>query len=190
MESTFTEDDRIISSLSPAARSMRPRLVLKKAYMSRAVSATMAMSTYSTVAGLFRIVGLGTAYRDTLGAPCMMRRFTEYSAVMVRIPARSPWIFIFVCRNAVTQPHSRPATNAAARPRFGKPASVSIAAVHPPVTKEPSTVKSGESMTFTVMYSPKERTEKISPSSTARMITPVLIQLFLLLSGRQFFPSP
>ena len=127
-----------------------------------------------------RIVGAGLPpiYRLTVGVPCMMRRLIEYRAVMVRMPARSGWIFIFVCRNAVTHPQIAPATIERSRPRFGMPATVIMAQTAAPVTNDPSTVKSGESIMLTVMYSPKERTAKTRPSWIAFRSSVALINSF------------
>ena len=83
------------------------------------------------------------------------------------MPAKSGWIFIFVCKKAVIQPQRQPARKPAIKPRMGWPLIVNIAHTQPPVAKDPSTVKSGVFMTRKEIYSPKERTAKIKPSSAA-----------------------
>ena len=83
---------------------------------------------------------------------CMTRRLIEYSAVMVRIPARIPGIFIFVFKKPVINPQSIPPISEKINVRKGFiPLSVRMAEIAPPVANEPSTVRSGKSRIRKVM---------------------------------------
>ena len=76
----------------------------------------------------------------------MIRRFTEYRASWVRMPARIAGMPQAVWNRPVTRPASIPARNAASRATgMGAPAMVSIIKVAPPVAMVPSTVRSATS---------------------------------------------
>ncbi|MPM57637.1 hypothetical protein SDC9_104460 [bioreactor metagenome] len=79
----------------------------------------------------------------------MMRRLTEYSAIIVKIPANKAGIFSLVCRMPVTTPAKAPAMPATKMAVSGlKPLVNNAAATAAPNGKLPSTVKSAISRTL------------------------------------------
>ena len=91
----------------------------------------------------------------TLARP-MIRRFTEYRAICVRMPASSPLMRPFVCSKPVTTPAARPPATAIDVARAGgQPLMIPTAAIAPPVVKLPSTVRSGKSRMRKVRYTPR-----------------------------------
>ena len=61
---------------------------------------------------------VSTPKRERLALP-IMRRFTEYKAIIVKIPAKRAGIFIFVCKRPVTTPAKVPVTKAANKLAIG-----------------------------------------------------------------------
>ena len=106
---------------------------------------------------------VSTCNREILALP-IIRRFTEYRAIMVRIPARRAGIFNLVHRIPVIIPPSIPAKAAASMAGIGlQPATRQAAAVAAPRGKLPSTVKSAISSTLKVMYTPIASRDHSSP---------------------------
>ena len=78
----------------------------------------------------------------------MTRRFTEYSAIIVKMPESSAGILNFVVKIPVTTPESIPAKHATRIAGIGdQPATSSEAATAAPRGKLPSTVRSATSST-------------------------------------------
>ena len=94
----------------------------------------------------------------------MIRRFTEYSASWVRMPARMAGMPQAVWNRPVTRPASTPARKAPSMARgIGAPAMVSMMKVAPPVAMVPSTVRSATSRIRNVMYTPMAMMPQMSP---------------------------
>ena len=82
----------------------------------------------------------------------MIRRFTEYRASWVRMPARMAGMPQTVWNRPVTRPASMPARNEPSRASGrGTPAMVSMMKAAPPVAMVPSTVRSATSRMRNVM---------------------------------------
>ena len=76
----------------------------------------------------------------------MMRRLIEYSAIWVRMPASSGWIFPHVVSRPVANPATRPTAAPHAVAAIGDvPPTSRTAAVAAPVVKLPSMVRSAKS---------------------------------------------
>ena len=89
--------------------------------------------------------------RETLALPITLR-FTEYRAIMVRIPAKSAGIFSLVCRKPVIRPARPPAKAAAKMAKMGfVPFTIRVTATAAPRGKDPSTVMSATSSTRKVI---------------------------------------
>ena len=152
--SVSTPCARIICWLKPVARIAAPICVPKNQYIKKPTISVTARPTTSVVCAIDRSSALlailkvvSTPSRERFALP-MMRKFTEYKAIIVKMPAKSAGIFIFVCKRPVTTPASMPATKAASRAVSGpKPATIILAAVAAPKGKLPSTVRSAISST-------------------------------------------
>src|SRR5262245_310950 len=110
--------------------------------------------------------GLSTVRSSSSGTLLfpMTCRLMEYSAVITRIPARSPLIRNFVCRTPVVRPAAIPARNAAAVAASGcAPLTIIAAATAPPSVIEPSTVRSRKASTRKLMSTPSARRARMSP---------------------------
>ena len=80
----------------------------------------------------------------TFGPP-MMRRFTEYSAIIIRMLASRSMILSLTLSQPVTKPASAPAAVAASVASQGLvPVEIRMAQTAPPSGKLPSTVRSGK----------------------------------------------
>ena len=78
--------------------------------------------------------------RETFALP-MMRRFTEYSASIVRMPESSAGIFRIVWKKPVARPAQRPPQNARISVRYGFiPFEMQMAEIAAPMVRLPSTV--------------------------------------------------
>ena len=74
----------------------------------------------------------------------MIFKFTDHKASCVKIPARMAGIPNNVCNKPVTSPHNKPAIKPRSNPSQKLPPEKMITAhTAPPVTNDPSTVKSG-----------------------------------------------
>ena len=139
--------------LAPVARRQEPYSVPKNQYR-------MPMSTANvTTAGIrgLRADSSFTNRWDTtrlylstemgwLDLLPMIRRFTEYRASWVRMPARMAGMPQRVCSRPVTMPASMPTRNAHSRAIQGlQPERMSIMHAAPPVARLPSTVRSATS---------------------------------------------
>ena len=103
----------------------------------------------------------------TFGLP-MMRRLTEYSAIITRMLASSCMIRSRTLSQAVSMPARPPASSAAAVAASGfQPATISAAATAPPSGKLPSTVRSGKLMILKDRKTPSATSPKIRPISMA-----------------------
>ena len=81
-----------------------------------------------------------------LALPPIIRRFTEYRASWVRIPARMAGMPQRVWKRPVTRPASMPARKAHSRAIQGlQPRRISMTHRAPPVARVPSTVRSATS---------------------------------------------
>ena len=89
----------------------------------------------------------------------------EYNPVMVNIPASIACIFNFVLSIPVTMPASIPPSTPIIIPISGFLATAHTALYASPVTKLPSTVRSGKSKILKVMNSPNDNIANISPNS-------------------------
>src|SRR5699024_9793974 len=84
---------------------------------------------------------------EICGDPIILK-LIEYSAIIINIPDKSAFIFPFVCRIPVIQPAKNPAkVPIIVAINGGNPFIIETAATAAPVTKLPSTVKSGKSST-------------------------------------------
>ena len=125
--STWMEEARTISSLSPVARIHSPIWVLKNKISNSAQRAVKHSATSnftvslskkgSSVPTILKIVVL--LIRERLELLPIANKFTEYKPLMVRIPDRMGWIPNLVCKSPVTQPAAAPAKSAAPRPSSG-----------------------------------------------------------------------
>ena len=129
-------------------------------------TAKVVWALFRPIAFWVNVNTVSTPNKDKLALP-MMRRLTEYSAIMVRIPASSAGIFIFVVRKPVTAPASIPATAAARIAVLTLwPVAISVAAVAAPSGKLPSQVRSARSSTRNVTYTPRAITAHNKPCAT------------------------
>ena len=98
----------------------------------------------------------------------MMRRLTEYSAIIIRMLASRSMIF----RRTLSQPVMKPATAPASVPpsvdmNGSCPLAMSVAATAPPIGKLPSTVRSGKLRMRKEISTPSATRLKIKPISRA-----------------------
>jgi len=100
----------------------------------------------------------------------MIRKLTEYSAVMTRIPASRPWTPIRVCSRPVSIPAAHPAAAPAKVAHIGWISAVRrTAATAAPRAKEPSVVRSLKSNSRNVMYTPSTIKARKIPMVAALM---------------------
>ena len=150
VKSVETPNEEIMGPLSPVARMDRPRSVVRNHRTtnpsSRTTTARMATPGHSpSRSASFRGVNTVSLRSSGMFAPSMIRRLTDHSAIMVRIPARRPSILPLVCSNPVTVPARNPVPKPARVASTGfQPARMPMAAVAAPVVKLPSTVRSGK----------------------------------------------
>ena len=120
---------------------------------------------------------VSTPSRDKLALP-IMRRLTEYKAIIVKIPANRAGIFILVCKMPVIIPASIPAMQAPKSAARGpKPATIMEAAVAAPSGKLPSTVKSAISSTRNVTYTPRAINAHSKPCATVGISKLIIFQI-------------
>jgi len=110
---------------------------------------------------------VGSVMSGTLGLP-MMRRFTEYSAIIIRMLASRSMILSLTLSQPVTSPAAAPAKVAAMVATNGSvPEAISVAQTAPPSGKLPSTVRSGKRSRRKEINTPKATRLKIRPISSA-----------------------
>ena len=138
-------------SLSPVARSASPTSVDKNQTkaITNSASSPARMATETNVpnrpASRSGVNSVSVRNRGTLARP-MMRRLIEYSAIWVKIPASSGWIFPHVLSSPVTSPATSPTQPpTAVAASGGHPPTSRMAAVAAPVVKLPSMVRSAKS---------------------------------------------
>ena len=160
--SVFTPKERIISGLSPVACMARPASVYRNQSSASFTSSTPANNnnTPTTVpcspASRRGVKTVSSRNSARFALPPISRRFTEYRAVMVRMPASNPLIRALVCSNAVIRPAKAPTTKPTTVANHGlPPCRITMAAVAAPLVKDWSTVRSGKSNTRNVRYTPR-----------------------------------
>jgi hypothetical protein len=100
----------------------------------------------------------------------MIRRLTEYSAVIVRIPASSRLTLNFIASSPVTTPATAPASAPQSVAITGDhPATSSTADTPAPKVIEPSAVMSGNSKIRKLMYTPNANNDRMNPIVIAPM---------------------
>ena len=151
------DDADTMSRLSPVARRDRPSCVRRNSTSSTHSTAVMA----AACSRLPKSPGMASAAvkivfslkKLIFGFPITIR-LTEYSAVMVMIPARIGCTPSFVCKSAVTNPASAPQKNASTTPSSGWPCTVNTADTAAPSVKVPSVVRSAMSSVRNEIYRP------------------------------------
>ena len=161
---------RDMLGLEPVARREAPSSVPKNQYSTAMTTATKMATTRMGLSRLRdRTLCWSTSRsycRELTGrlACPMIRRFTEYRASWVRIPARMAGMPQAVWNRPVTSPASTPARKAPSMARgIGAPAMVSMMKVAPPVAMVPSTVRSATSRIRNVIYTPMAMMPQMSP---------------------------
>ena len=137
---------------APVARTAQPCSVPKNQYSAPMVAAVNSTHTRMGLdSAAWRTLRALTSrgYLSTLMGRLdwpMMRRFTEYSASWVRMPARMAGMPQAVCSRPVTRPAAMPERKAATMAAQGfQPPVTSMMNTAPPVHMVPSTVRSATS---------------------------------------------
>ena len=153
---------RAICSFVPVARIAEPVSVPKNQYKSAISVAEKTAPVISElrffpapVTSESRFISVATPKSGMFALPITLI-FIEYKAIIVKMPAKMPGIFSFVCKRAVAAPARQPEAKAAKTAKKGSTrALISTAPTAPPRAKLPSTVRSGKSSTLKVIKTPK-----------------------------------
>ena len=161
---------RAMASLHPVARTPAPSSVPKNQYSNPMITSAKAPPTRMDL-GIYRRdtkIPYSSIFSATLARPLIIRRFTEYSASWVKIPAKIAGMPNLVCKIPVTSPAIHPAKNAnSIASQMFIPAMVHTTSTAPPVPKLPSTVKSAKSRTLKVKYTPTAMIPQMIPWAQA-----------------------
>src|SRR5690606_23977336 len=164
---------RAMRGFEPVARNASPACVAR--YQSSAnltaATTTRTSSGRRTWSGMASPVNsentVGSVISGTLGRP-MILRLTEYSAIIIRMPASRSMILSLTLSHPVIAPASAPASVATSVAEKGsQPATISVAATAAPSGKLPSTVRSGKRSIRKEINTPNATRPHMRPNSSA-----------------------